>query len=400
MLIWLLAIIFLGVGAAVGYRQGAIKAAVSFCGLLLAAILAVPLSGPIASLLGVLGLKSALIAPFIKPLIAPAIVFILVVIVGKIAAHMVHEKISVFYKYKAIEERRFRWERMNERVGICLGLLNGTFYFFVVLIPIYVLGYLTVQLAAANNPAPMRLLNEARNELQSSKMDRAVAAHDPTPKEVYNAFDILGLIYNNSQLESRLARYPVFLGVSERPEFQDLANDIQFHELWQGGASVSDLLKHPKVQTLTTNGPLVDQLRNILAPNLDDLKTFLETGKSKYDSEPLLGRWNINLNEIIIQEKQNRRSITGPELRQFIAKITPYNGATLIVTPENQLFLKRGAQAPGAESMPRYIAEGSWSKDGAGYKFTLDSKVIAPLLDDHKLLLTRDGINLIFDRDL
>ena len=39
MLIWLLAIIFLGIGAAMGYKQGAIKAAVSFLGLMLAAIL-------------------------------------------------------------------------------------------------------------------------------------------------------------------------------------------------------------------------------------------------------------------------------------------------------------------------------------------------------------------------
>ena len=49
---------------------------------------------------------------------------------------------------------------------------------------------------------------------------------------------------------ARLARYPAFLGLAQRPEFQEIANDTQFTELRQKGASISEVLNYPKATSV------------------------------------------------------------------------------------------------------------------------------------------------------
>src|SRR5206468_4520951 len=96
----------------------AVRAAFTQVGLLLGAIVAVPL-GPVAAwLLQLAGLKNAVLTMFAGPIV----VYLLVLFAAKFAGTQVHKKIEVFYKYDVPDTLRLAWERLNSRLGFCLGL--------------------------------------------------------------------------------------------------------------------------------------------------------------------------------------------------------------------------------------------------------------------------------------
>ena len=74
MMFWLLALVLLASLAGIGYRQGAIRVAFSFVGIVLGAVLAGPLGRLVKPVLVVFGLK----APTLAWLLAPLIVFVLI----------------------------------------------------------------------------------------------------------------------------------------------------------------------------------------------------------------------------------------------------------------------------------------------------------------------------------
>src|ERR1019366_8356558 len=121
MMFWLLALVLLASLAGVGYRQGAIRVAFSFIGILFGALLAVLLGRLVKPPLIILGLKT----PALAWLLAPLIVFVLISVTFKVAALMVHQKVDVYFKYHAGDLRLALWERLNRRVGLCLCLVNG-----------------------------------------------------------------------------------------------------------------------------------------------------------------------------------------------------------------------------------------------------------------------------------
>src|SRR5205823_1044532 len=127
-------------------------------------------------------------------------------------------------------------------------------WLFLFSLGIYIAGYFTVQVAAdESNSTVISLLNQARQELHSTGLDKAVAPFDPMPPRYYEASDILGLIYQNPILVSRLSQYPPFLLLGERPEIQELAKDTEFNQMLLSKADVLDILKHPKLQTIMQN---------------------------------------------------------------------------------------------------------------------------------------------------
>src|SRR5215471_12844165 len=155
MTIWALAVVLLASLAGLGYRQGAVRVAFSFLGILFGALLAVPLGRPLGRLLGIVGLKD----PLAVWAFGPLLVFVIFSVIFKIAGAAAHHKIDVHYKYHAGDLRLALWERLNRRVGLCLGLLNGAAYLVLLCFVIYVPSYLTFQLASAENePKWMRLL--------------------------------------------------------------------------------------------------------------------------------------------------------------------------------------------------------------------------------------------------
>jgi hypothetical protein len=81
--------------------------------------------------------------------------------------------------------------------------------------------------------------------MAATGLDRAVAALDKTPKAVYDAADVVGLIYHNPALQSRLANYPDFLVIGQRDDFQEVSKDKDYNNLIFGKASFGDIVNHP-----------------------------------------------------------------------------------------------------------------------------------------------------------
>src|SRR5690606_28186064 len=124
MTIWLLALILLACLAGVGYRQGAIRVSFSLIGIIIAALLAVPLGKLVQPALRGLGVDN----PVLLWALAPFIAFAVVLTAFKVGGLAVHQKVDVYYKYKAGDLRLALFERLNARLGLCLGLVNALVY--------------------------------------------------------------------------------------------------------------------------------------------------------------------------------------------------------------------------------------------------------------------------------
>lgn len=397
MIIWLTALFLMGLLALVGYYQGVIRVAVSLLGLFVAAALAMPISPVLNPLLPLVGLKH----PFWREIIPPAVIFILVMIAFKVVGHVIHRKVDVFYKYKKDDKSRFKWERLNRRLGLSLGLANGAVYFILLMIPIYVAGYLTTLMASGEgDPARVQFINTARAQLHESNVDKVVAAYDPAPKGFYESADILGLMKINPLLSSRLSRYPAFLSLGERKEFQDMANDVQFFEMYQRGATIGETLDHPRTQAVVTNAEIVAQISQLIGSDINDLHEYLLTGKSaKYDDEKILGLWILNLNATVAQEKVANPKVTPFQLKKLKeSKYATVSGTTFIATTDQKAILKNPPKNP--ETRAEIASQGTWEKrPGSGYQVTLGSKALDVTFDSGKLVLPRDGMTFVFEKE-
>lgn len=404
MTIWILAFLLLASLMGLGWRQGAIRVAFSLVGILLGALLASPLSGAVKPLLSATGVKS----PVLLWLLPPLIVFIVILAIFKVIALVVHQKVEVYYKYNAGDLRLALWERLNHRLGLCLGLANGAAYFVLAITALYPLSYWTHQMAKPEaDPRSMRLVNQLGNDLQSSGMSRVARAMDKNPPEFYETADVVGLIYQHPLLEARLSRYPAFLGLSERPEFQDLGSDMQFAELRQKQASVSELMNYPKVQAMLQNPDLQKTLKETVVPNLTDLQGFLTNGTSQKFDEKILGRWGFDLNGSLLLMRKAKPNTPATEMRKWKAWLASnFARASFVATPEPeaQAFLKNMPRlTPGATPGDVLRMEGQWKSSGDNYTLTMTAEGKTQEITAHvagdRLSVSGAGVELVFIRE-
>jgi len=92
MIAWIVAVLIVGVVALVGYYQGALRAAFSFIGLLLGAMLAMPLSGVTGWVLHLVGIRHPTKLAFLAPVLA----WVVVLAIFKIVANTVHRKVDTY----------------------------------------------------------------------------------------------------------------------------------------------------------------------------------------------------------------------------------------------------------------------------------------------------------------
>ena len=410
---WLLALVLLASLAGVGYRQGAIRVAFSFVGILVGALLAGPLGKLIKPLLVVLGLKT----PPLAWLLAPLVVFVVISIIFKVAALMVHKKVDVYFKYHAGDLRQVLWERLNGRLGLCLALVNGALYLILLSSVIYPLGYWTVQMATEGNdtkedkdPKTMRILTRLGKDLQNSGFDKVARAVDRMPQVWYDSADLAGLIYKNPLSEARLARYPAFLGLAERPEFQDMANDAQFTELLMRPAPIMTLLDHPKAQAVIQNPDLVQLIWATVVPDLKDVTTFLVTAKSaKYDSEKILGRWYFNVSVSMSLFRRAKPTMSSKEMLQWKKwMVGAFAKTSLVAMTDHQAILKNAPQlklptAGAAVSSAPQTLKGQWKDLDTKYQLALSGgskeELLTATIEGDRLTIAAEGLGLAFDRE-
>jgi hypothetical protein len=397
-MVWILALLCMGLTGMAGLRRGAICAAFSLLGLLAGLCLAGPLSPLAGHLLPVLGFQNPLWQLFVPE----AIAFLGVVILFKILGNILHQKVSLHYKYKTDENLYFRWERLYNRLGLCVGLLNGAFYFFILMLPVYVAGYFTTEAAGADLTG--RLLTTLRAELHDSGLDRVVAAHDPLPPSTYQAADIADLVLRNPPLTKRLLRYPPLQALSQQKEIQDIASDQGLQEMFQKNASLSDILAHPKIQAILTNADLTGQFRTLLDGDLADLQEYLNTGKSPKFDEGILGQWNIDVPATWDGERKRHPEATRAQIMAMNNTMVPSISAfSLMATFDNKILLEKvhpKTPQTGAWS----VTPGTWKKAGAGYEITFPSAtpatVTATPAGDGTLELPWNNWILVFNKEM
>ena len=246
MTIWILALLLLAAGAGMGLRQGAIRVAISFAGIIISALLAWPLSGIVRPLLPHIGFYN----PFVVQLVAPILVFFILLSLFKSLGLFVHQKVNVYYKYKADDIRRILWERLNKRLGLGLGLLNGLAYFVLILLVIYNFSYWTVQWSAQGAPSDgekllVRILDRLGLNLKDTGLTRAARAIDPMPEIYFKTADLAGLLYQNPQLLDRLSVYPAFLSLSERDDFKTARPERGFSKCLEVPSTHQPVVEQP-----------------------------------------------------------------------------------------------------------------------------------------------------------
>jgi len=403
MTIWLLTFLFLACLGAAGYRQGAIRAAISFLGIILASLLALPLGKLVAPLLKIVGVVN----PILLWVLPPFVAFVVLMALIKVGAFMVHQKVDVYYKYQAGDLRLSLWERINHRLGACVGLLNGAAYLVLIVFIIHAFSYWTVQMASGENDSRgMRLLNQLGRDLQSTGMARVAGAVDELPASYYDAADLAGLIYQNSLLEARLLRYPGFLSLGERPEFQALGSDAAFAEMRLKQSPLREVLEYPAAKAVFDNPELLRTVWTTLQPDLKDLGNYLTNGVSAKYTEPLLGRWNFDVNATILNYRRLKPNIRGSEavkLRAWMAEKFP--SGSLVAAPDHMLVLKNLPHMVMQPGKP-LVAEarnfkGEWQTDGAGYNFNVEggAEKFTAKFEGSRLVITGDATPVVFVKE-
>ena len=409
MTIWILTIILLASLGGLGYRQGAIRVGCSLLGIILAALLALPLAPLLRPLLPILGVKN----PVLIWVLPPFIIFVLINSAAKAGASVLHRKVDVFYKYKAGDLRLALWERLHARLGFCLGILNGTIYLILLSFVIYAFGYWTVQLAATEgDPWTVRLFNRVARDLQSTGLSRVAKAIDRMPDSYYQAADVAGLIYHNPLVEGRLARYPTLIALGERPEFKELGKDLGFTELRQRRASLGELRQHSQANIIYQNTDMWRLVWDTVRPDLPDLYRYLNTGKSEtYDRERILGFWSFDFNGAFAAYRKANPRTTALQLRgirQWMSGL--FLNTMLVVGTDGFAVVKSLPRIkpprPGETPQPPETVDltGKWVKRGGGYTFTFEGhgeKVeLEAEVDGDRLTVTGENLPMVFERDV
>jgi uncharacterized membrane protein required for colicin V production len=405
MTIWILAILIITSVALVGWRQGAIRAAFSFVGILFATLLAVPVGKLVHPLLPHLGASN----PIIAWALAPVIGFILVSIVFKVAARQVHNRVEHYYKYKAGDLRLALWERVNSRLGICIGVLNGTIYFILVSFLIFNLTYWTTQVSSAQKQSAFtRLVNQLGTDMQSSKFSPVACGVGTVRPSFYQFADLAGFLMQNPQTGRRLADYPALTSLWEQDVMKPLVTDAALTNALNSGATPGEILKDENVRAFLANQEQTKIVTSILQTNLTDLMTYLETGKSaKYDGEKIIGHWEFNPAVTLAWLRQSKPKMPASEMRSVRAWVTQaYAKTRVLVTGDNQLFLKglpRVKNDPGqSASVDTNDWKGDWTANGNNYDLHValggEDKFMTATAEELRLTI-KDGQNLlIFDR--
>ncbi len=399
MIIWLLAILLMASTAGLGYRQGAIRVACSFIGILLGLVLAGPLGHLIRPLFGVFGVKN----PVMLWVLGPPIIFILVNIGAKLGALALHQKAEVFYKYRASELRYLLFERMNRRVGLCLGIANGALYFLIIATVIFPFSYWTYQNSSGEgDPRAYRVLDRLGADLQSSGINKVAYSEAPMPKIWYDTADLVGIIYNNPLTEARLYRYPAFLGLAERPEFSTLASDKEFASMRAQREPLSHLLDYGAVKAILDNPDLLQTVWSTLVPNMGDLLTYLETGKSpKYDSMKIVGRWNFDLFWATALIRRNNPNISSTELKKRKAWMNAaFSKTSFVAMVDHQAVLKDVPQGGPGTAPSLQTLVGQWQDlDPVKFSLGFPGLDLAATVEGDRLVIKKEGTDLAFSRE-
>lgn len=417
MTIWMLAVILFVIVGALGRQVGAIRMSISCAGAVLGLFLAGPLAIHVRSALGAAGFKN----PVLAWALGAPLVFLGIMMVFNSIAVAVYLKIGGYYKHRAPDDVRMRWERLDGQLGLCVGLVAAVVYLIAGSAYIYHVGYLTRQIESpGDNPIWLRMANKLRDDLTGTGFDRAAAGVASVSPQFTHTADLLGLLYHNRELQTRLPEYPLFLSLAENGEVQSVLTNETFAVLLPAETNVSLIIKHPSMPILYGNAEVQRVAQELDFP---DLIGFLKTGRSeKYAEEPMIGKWQLDVAATARQFAKANAKATVTELNRLRGVLRYRVGDyQLITTPDEKVFLK-GSQPPpaayaqllaqlfrpttapppvgGTNPPPPTLMTGTWKKEGEKYEITLDQGGTAAVsfVEKGKLAAAVGGNPVVFGR--
>lgn len=414
MTIWILAVLLFGIVGALGRQVGGIRMGISLLGVLVALFVAGPLAPHVRTVLNAVGMKD----PITVWALAAPLAFLGVMMVFNSFAVGTYIKISGYYKFRAPDDVRMRWERIDAATGVSLGVLAGVVYLVAASAYVYHAGYITKQLESpTDNALWLKLVNKMRTDLSDTKFDRVAAGVGQASPKFFQTGDVLGLLYHNPELQERLTEYPQFLSLNEVGEFQSTFTNDTFKVLLPAKTNVAYLLKDPGFRPLLVHPEFQ---RNAQELDPADLLAFLKTGKSeKYAKEPLVGKWQVDINSTVRQFARANPKITANDqgrLRTLLrVAVADY---TLLVTPDEKVFVKgrrdpiafAGLLSPGyrfaqleENVQVKTVTSGTWKKEGDKFQFTVQTPggertADASLVEGGKLAAPVGANTLVFAR--
>ncbi len=419
MIMWIAALVLVAATAGIGYRQGGIRAAFTFVGLVIGAMAAIAFAPMFEWIFPLIGFKNPLAPKFGAPIIA----FVAVSLVFKGLAAFVHRKVEYYYRYKRDDATRAVWEVMNSRLGACVGVMNGTVYFFVFAIIVAVFGYTTIQIGGSESDSKvLSFLGKAAEDLKSTSMDKVVAPFNPAAPRYFDTADTLGLLHHNRNLIDRLENYPVFAAMAQQPIYQTLGADKELQTLIKSKGSFEEIMAHATVQNVISNSDLIAKVMEI---DVLDLNQYLETGVSpKYGKEKILGRWSYDLPATIRLNKALKPDVAATAWFRMKNELSErFDDCLFMAFHDNaaKFLLKtnmdgkatpldaRAVRLPNGQFRTNFVAlwfttnavysaNGKWSGSAPNYLVTLGNKTEEARLEDGRLAFQFSGKILSFTR--
>lgn len=400
MTIWILALILLASGVGLGLRQGAIRTSFAFMGILVGGFCAALVGHLLKPILRYVGIENHTLVWMIAPIEG----FIIVWVLFKVVGFEVHRRVNVYYKYKVSDLQLGLWERLNSRVGGCVGLLNGTAWLVLISFLLFNFSYWTAQIAPSDQESrTTRMINEMGHDLQSTGLDKVGRAVGNVPGEFYRTANFLGLLVQNPALASRLADYPAFLSLSQSSQMQQLTGDGGLAQEWKEGAPMGEIMNNSQVKSLLKDTNFTATVWSIVQTNMDDITNYLFTGKSpKYDSELIVGRWNFDLVPALADLRQAHPKIKSNEMKALRAIWSQaFAETTFLAGSDGQAFLKN---VPDFDSQPptQQSWTGQWTGGPTNYDLSLTanghSEDAAAQTDGLRLSITLGKTTYVFER--
>jgi uncharacterized membrane protein required for colicin V production len=392
MVLVIVSILIVALAAYVGYRRGAVRAVFTQIGLLLGAMIAAPLGPLAAALLGIAGLKNLVLAMFAGPIV----IYLLIILGAKFAGAKVQKKLDVYYKYEVPDVLRLAWERLNQRLGACVGVANGVLYILILCVLIYLPAYLTVQAShPEKEPIAVKALNQLGRDINATRMHVAVSPFLPVTPGYFDGADVLGLLFHNPSLEGRLGHYAGLAPVADAREVQDLKNDSGFRQAWAGQPAFLTFFNHPKAAAAMRNPKLVGDIVKVARADGHDLREYMITGQSLKYAEKLLGRWTFSLQGTLSRARKRANASTAEIARLRKALTSTMDKATFTALPDNTVVIR----APGGSS------QGTWSQlaeNKYALKLSESDKPVeaAAQVEGDRVVVTKDGLALVFEKYL
>ncbi len=415
MTIWILAVLLFGIVGALGRQVGGIRMGISLAGVIVALFVAGPLAPFVRKALSAVGAGG----PITVWMLAAPLAFLAVMLIFNSIAMAVYLKFSGYYLHRAPDDVRMRWQRLDAGMGLSAGLLAAVIYLIAASAYIYHLGYVTTQLESPNeNPVWLKVVNKLREDLASSQFDRVAAGVTTASPELYQAADVLGLLYHNRELQSRLPEYPLFMSLTEVPDLVTAFTNETFGVLLPAKTNVSLIIKDPSFEQILAH-PEIQRVTKEL--DLPDLLNYLKTGNSpKYASEPLVGRWQIDIKSTVLQFARNTPGTTvlNQNRLSYLLRLR-MSDYLILVTPDEKLFVK-GKEKPIGNfatllanrfvvqplpttvptNAPPTLFTGTWKKEGDKYQISISADASGKaaegmLIENGKKLVVSMGNNAL-----